>query len=460
MTNNPQRPTNNGSNCYLVTGAAGFIAARVCEFLLEAGHTVVGVDNLNDYYDVRLKDWRLSRLLGGVSREQGAGTQRDSAEMARASLREPLSDSKGVSGGGSPMGDNGHSRELGTSPKVSVFADSGAPGSRLPAPSFGRFTFHALDIENLPALEEVFKAHKFDAVFNLAARAGVRYSIEFPELYRRTNVLGEENVLKCQVKYGVKKQVLASSSSVYAGCPMPFTEDRPLQAAQSPYAETKKQAEALAHDYHLKHGLDITVLRYFTVFGPAGRPDMAPLRFIKWIDEGTPITLFGDGSQARDFTYVDDIARGTILAGKLFGGRMTDDGGRRTDGGGRRTEDGGRTSDVGRQPPSAVSRQPLAPSYEVINLGGGRNPISMLTVIGLIEQALYDRGQRTEDGRRKKAIINGQAPSTADMKETWANISKAKRLLGWSPTVSPEQGFKLAVDWHVANRDWLKGIKL
>ena len=146
----------------------------------------------------------------------------------------------------------------------------------------------------------------------------MRYSLEFPEVYRRTNVTGEENVLKCQVKYGVKKHVLASSSSVYAGCPMPFTEDAPLGRMQSPYAETKRQAELLALDYHREHGLDVTILRYFTVFGPAGRPDMAPLRFIKWINEGTPITLYGDGTQARDFTYIDDIARGTILAGKLF----------------------------------------------------------------------------------------------------------------------------------------------
>jgi UDP-glucuronate 4-epimerase len=341
---------------YLVTGVAGFIASKVAEQLLEAGHTVVGVDNLNDYYDVRLKDYRLSKLLGV-------------------------------------------SFQLSADPKISGFR------SQVSGLAHGNFTFHVLDIENLSALEEVFKAHKFSAVFNLAARAGVRYSLEFPELYRRTNVLGEENVLKCQVKYGVKKHVLASSSSVYAGCPMPFVEDAVLGKMQSPYAETKRQAELLALEYHQKHGIDVTALRYFTVFGPAGRPDMAPFRFIKWIDEGTPITLYGDGTQARDFTYVDDIARGTVLAVKCVG-------------------------------------------CETINLGGGRNPISILTGISLIEKALG-----------KKAKIAGQPPSAADMKETWADIAKAKRLLDWTPQVSPTEGFARSVAWHTVNREWVKAIK-
>jgi UDP-glucuronate 4-epimerase len=253
------------------------------------------VDNLNDYYDVRLKDYRLSRLLD---------------------VSWPLSGARAVGGALRPDGFG-----LGSDPKRSAFAGNHQPATN----NSGKFTFLPLDIENLPALEEVFAAHrKFDAVFNLAARAGVRYSLEFPELYRRTNVLGEENVLQCQVKYGVKKHGLASSSSVYAGCPMPFVEDAALGTMQSPYAETKRQAELLAKNFHEKHGLDVTVLRYFTVFGPAGRPDMSIFRFIKWIDEGKPLELFGDGSQSRDFTYVDDIARGTILAGKLFGGQMTE----------------------------------------------------------------------------------------------------------------------------------------
>ena len=343
---------------YLVTGVAGFIASKVAEQLLAAGHQVVGVDNLNDYYDVRLKDYRLSRLLG-------AGIW-----------------------------------ELGSDPKVSGFR------SQVSGLTHGNFTFHALDIENIAALDALFATHKFDAVVNLAARAGVRYSMENPFVYLSTNTLGTLNILECQRKHGVKKQVLASTSSLYAGCAMPFTEDLPVNTPLSPYAAAKKGAELMAHSYHKLYGLDITVVRYFTVFGPAGRPDMSIFRFTKWIDEGNPLELLGDGTQSRDFTYVDDIARGTILAAKPLG-------------------------------------------YEIINLGGGNNPITLQTVIAFIEKSLG-----------KKAIIDERAFAPADIKETWADITKAKRLLGWAPQVSTEEGFRRAIDWHCANREWLKDIRL
>jgi nucleoside-diphosphate-sugar epimerase len=204
----------------------------------------------------------------------------------------------------------------------------------------------------------------------------------------------------------VKKQVLASTSSLYAGCKMPFTEDLPVNSPLSPYAAAKKAAELLAHSYHKLYGLDISVVRYFTVFGPAGRPDMSIFRFIKWIDEDTPIELFGDGSQSRDFTYVDDIAAGTIAAAKPVG-------------------------------------------YEIFNLGGGRNPISLQAVIAFIEKALD-----------KKARIAGKPFHVADIKETWADIAKAGRLLGWKPTVLPQDGFQRTIDWYLANRSWLADIKL
>ncbi|MBI5425358.1 MAG: NAD-dependent epimerase/dehydratase family protein [Opitutae bacterium] len=341
---------------YLVTGAAGFIASKVCEFLLAAGHTVVGVDNLNDYYDVRLKDYRLAGLLA----------QPDWWSRADA-------------------------------------AKSQFHGS---ARSAGHFHFRPVDIEDLPALDALFSEFKFDAVFNLAARAGVRYSMENPYVYLSTNTLGTLNVLECQRKYSVKKQVLASTSSLYAGCAMPFTEELPVNTPLSPYAATKKGAELMAYSYHKLYGLDTTVVRYFTVFGPAGRPDMSVFRFIKWIDEGQPLELFGDGTQSRDFTYVDDIARGTILAAKSLG-------------------------------------------YEIINLGGGRNPISLQTVIAFIEKSLG-----------KKANIAGKPFHVADIKETWADITKAGRLLGWVPHVSPEEGFQRTVDWYLENRAWLREVRL
>jgi UDP-glucuronate 4-epimerase len=200
------------------------------------------------------------------------------------------------------------------------------------------------------------------------------------------------------------------------GARCPLSEDARLGKMQSPYAETKHHAEMEAYGYHRVYGLDVTVLRYFTVFGPAGRPDMAPFRFIKWIDEGTPITLYGDGSQARDFTYVDDIARGTILAAKPLG-------------------------------------------YEVINLGGGNNPLTITAMILIIENALNTQVSGFRSQVSRKALINRLPSSPADMKETWADISKAKRLLGWAPQVSSKDGFRRAVEWHVQNREWLKAVK-
>jgi nucleoside-diphosphate-sugar epimerase len=270
----------------------------------------------------------------------------------------------------------------------------------------GRFVFRFLDIEDLPALERLFGEYRFDAVFNLAARAGVRYSMENPHVYLSTNCHGALNILECMRKHGVKKHVLASSSSLYAGCPMPFTEDQPVNTPLSPYAASKKAAELMAYSYHKLYGIDTTVVRYFTVFGPVGRPDMSIFRFIKWISEGQPLQLLGDGTQSRDFTYVDDIASGTILAAKPLG-------------------------------------------YEIINLGGGRNPISLRTAIAFIEEALG-----------KRAVIASTPFHVADIKETWADITKAGRLLGWKPQVSPNEGFQRSVDWYRDNREWLRRIKL
>ncbi len=307
----------------------------VAQRLLDAGNHVVGIDNLNDYYDVRLKSHRLDALR-----------------------------------------------------------------------PHRNFEFHALDIEDRPALRTLFDGHDFAAVVNLAARAGVRYSMVDPHVYMTTNAMGTLNLLEEMRHRGIRKMVLASTSSLYAGLPMPFNEELPVNTPISPYAASKKAAEVMAYSYHFLYGLDISVVRYFTVYGPAGRPDMSIFRFIRWIDEGTPIELFGDGSQSRDFTYVDDIAAGTVAALKPLG-------------------------------------------YEIINLGGGRNPISMNTVIESVARRLG-----------KEPVIDQKPFHKADMKETWADIEKAGRLLGWKPDVDLDEGLRRTVDWYLANRDWLKDVRL
>jgi UDP-glucuronate 4-epimerase len=324
---------------YLVTGAAGFIASQVCSQLLDQGDQVVGVDNINDYYDVRLKEWRLQQLENYLNAES--------------------------------------------------------------------LYFEKLDIENQESLKNLFqKQGPFDAVLNLAARAGVRYSMENPHVYLSTNAEGTLNLLECMRETGCQKFVLASTSSLYAGQKMPFTEDLAVNEPLSPYAASKKACELMAYSYHKLYQMDVSVVRYFTVFGPAGRPDMSPYRFIKWIAEGETIQMFGNGSQSRDFTYVDDIARGTVAAIQEIG-------------------------------------------YEIINLGSGRNPVSLNTIIGKLETLIG-----------KQAVIDHKPFHIADLMETWADIEKAKNLMGWEPRVSLDEGLEKSVSWYMQNREWLKDIRV
>lgn len=316
---------------YLVTGAAGFIGARVAAQLLDAGDSVVGVDNLNHAYDVRLKTWRLERLRA------------------------------------------------------------------LP-----RFEFIQADIVDREGLWQALEGRAFEGVFNLAARAGVRPSVQDPKPYLETNVLGVLTLLEWCRQRGVPKLVQASTSSLYGlGNPTPFQETANTSRPLSPYAATKGASELLCHTYHYLHGLDITVLRYFTVFGPAGRPDMSIFRFIQWIAEGRRLRLYGDGSQQRDYTFVDDIARGTILALKPVG-------------------------------------------YEIVNLGGDR-PISMNSVITQVEGLVG-----------KPAHVERLDPAPGDMPSTWANIEKARRLLGWSPETAFDDGLRTSVAWYLEQRDWAR----
>ena len=266
-------------------------------------------------------------------------------------------------------------------------------------------TFREVDITHRAALHDAVRRQPVQAVINLAARAGVRASLDNPGVYYETNVAGTLNLLELCRAQRIPKLVLASTSSLYGNGERPFREDQATDCPLSPYAASKKAAEVLAWTYHHLFALDVSVLRYFTVYGPAGRPDMSIFRFIRWIADGTPIVLFGDGSQERDFTYIDDIARGTVEALRPLG-------------------------------------------YEVINLGSDR-PVPVSDVIALLEEQL---------GRA--ARIDRRPAHPADAMATWADIAKARRLLGWAPETPLVDGLRAAVGWYRQNRDWACRIDL
>lgn len=259
------------------------------------------------------------------------------------------------------------------------------------------FKFLAIDIEHKGALMGLFNEHKFDVVYNLAARAGVRYSMENPNIYMSTNAQGTLNLLECMKLHKTPKFILASTSSLYAGQAMPFKEDLAVNTPISPYAASKKAAEVMAYSYHYLYGIDVSVVRYFTVYGPAGRPDMSPYIFADKLLKGEELPVFGTGNQSRDFTFVDDIADGTILAAKNVG-------------------------------------------YEIFNLGGGNNPYTLHQMIALMEK---------ESGL--KAKLKTEDAIKADMDVTWADITKAKSMLGWEPKIEFEEGIKRLIKWHQAN---------
>lgn len=268
-----------------------------------------------------------------------------------------------------------------------------------------RFSFQRVDLAEEESLAAAWGDEQFDAVINLAARAGVRQSVRDPQIYFRANVRGLLNLLNLCRKQNVAKIVQASTSSLYgAHNPRPFQEDADTSKPLSPYAASKGAAEMVCHSYHHLHDLEITILRYFTVYGPAGRPDMSIFRFIQWIAEERPLHLFGDGEQERDFTFVEDIAEGTVAALDC-------------------------------------------PGFEVINLGGDR-PYKMLDLIHAIEDQL---GQ--------KAIIDQGPEAPGDVRATWADISKAARLLNWKPGTDLAAGLKTTVEWYLQERPWASKIE-
>jgi UDP-glucuronate 4-epimerase len=326
----------------LVTGAAGFIGAALSKKLLQRGDEVVGLDNINDYYDVNLKHARLATIE-----------------------------------------------------------------------DFDKFTFIKADIADEQALSAIFKDHRFDAVVNLAAQAGVRYSIENPQAYIQSNLVGFANILEACRHNKVANLVYASSSSVYgANKEYPFNEDHPVNHPVSLYAATKKSNELMAHSYASLYGMSVTGLRFFTVYGPWGRPDMAPFLFTSAVLEDRSIDVFNNGEMFRDFTYIDDIVQGTI--------------------------------DVIDNPaeanPDWNAEQPVSSSsycaYRVLNIGNDQ-PTKLLDFIRAIEESTG-----------KIADKNFKPMQPGDVVGTAANIDKLSKVNGFKPTTGIQQGIQNFVDWY------------
>ena len=309
---------------FLVTGGAGFIGSHVCERLLQAGHAVWALDDLNPFYSPAIKQRNLEEVK---------------------SLGRP-------------------------------------------------FTFIHGDLTDIAIVRDLFQKTRFDQVIHLAARAGVRPSLAEPELYQQVNVVGTANILETARRNGVKKILIASSSSVYGvNQKTPFAETDPVFSIISPYAASKLACEALGHVYHHVYGMDIAALRFFTAYGPRQRPDLAIHKFAALIAAGKPIPVFGDGSTARDYTYISDIVDGVLAcAEKKFG-------------------------------------------FEIFNLGESQT-VTLSRLIELLEQSLG-----------KKAVIERHPAQPGDVPLTYADITKSRKLLGYSPKVKIEQGIPLFVEW-------------
>jgi UDP-glucuronate 4-epimerase len=326
----------------LVTGAAGFIGSTVAAALLHRGDTVHGIDNLNPYYDVRLKEARLTRLKANP-----------------------------------------------------------------------KFSFTLLDIANRDKTAELFSSHKFDAVVHLAAQAGVRYSMENPHAYGDANLTGFLNVLEGCRHAKVKHLVFASSSSVYgSNAKLPFSEDDNVDHPISLYAATKKANELMAHSYAHLYQLPCTGLRFFTAYGPWGRPDMALFKFTKGILAGEPIQVFNRGEMIRDFTYIDDVVEAVI-----------------------RVLDRPAAPDPGFDPKNPTPSTSRAP-YRVYNIGNN-NPVNLMRYIEVLEKCLG-----------KKAKLELLPMQAGDVPATVADVSHLQEAIDFRPTTSVEVGVQRFVEWY------------
>ncbi len=339
----------------LVTGAAGFIGSRCAEMFAARGDEVVGIDSLNDYYSPKLKLHRLS----------AAGIQADG-------------DMK--------------------------------PCLRVQSERWPNYSFYRLDIEDKGAMDMLFGQYRFDKVLHLAAQAGVRYSISNPYAYMRSNWVGFLNILEACRNFGISHLVYASSSSVYGmNTKVPFSEDDVVVSPVSLYAASKKSNELMAHAYCKLYGIPCTGLRYFTVYGPSGRPDMAPMLFAKAIHGQAPIKVFNNGDMMRDFTYIDDIANGTLAV-----------------------------VDHNPEPNPRAGGLP----YRVYNIGLGQ-PVSLMDFIAEIERCM---------GREAKKVFLPMQPG--DVSRTWADTSKLQTEIGYKPKVGLGEGISRFIEWFNKEQAW------
>lgn len=339
---------------YLITGGSGFIGSHLVEQLLKNGHSVINVDNFDDFYDYKIKIKNTLESLGSNSEFNFTDKETDIQKLAT----ETKSDN---------------------------------------------YQFYFQDIRDKEGLKEVFQNHKIDLVIHLAALAGVRPSIERPLEYEEVNIRGTQNLWELCNEFGVKKFVCASSSSVYGNnVKIPFSETDNVDNPISPYAATKKCGEIIGHVYHSLYDIDMIQLRFFTVYGPRQRPDLAIHKFTKLICENKEIPFYGDGSTARDYTFVDDIIDGVLKSIQYL--------------------------------------EKHDNVYEIVNLGESE-VITLNEMLTTLENTIG-----------KKAIKKTMPMQAGDVLKTNADITKAKSLIGYKPTTNFQNGTKKFVEWFLGNR--------
>ncbi len=350
----------------LVTGSAGFIGFHLAKKLLERGDTVIGIDNINDYYDVNLKHARLE--------------------------------------------DTG------------IFHDAEQWHTSVQSGKYPNYTFIRMNLEDQTELNKLFETEKFDTVCNMAAQAGVRYSLENPHAYINSNIVGFLNILEACRNNNIQHLVYASSSSVYGNsAKMPLSVDDTVDNPISLYAATKKSNELMAHTYSHLFNIPTTGLRFFTVYGPWGRPDMAPILFTNAITKGEPIKVFNNGNLERDFTYIDDIIEGVT--------RVLDS---------NSLESFPSLNKEGWPKDGVVktsNQQPTAP-YAIHNIGNG-NPVKLMDFIKTIESAI---GKKAE-----KQMLPMQP---GDVYKTFADVSTLKKQFGYTPTTALKDGIGEFIKWY------------